>query len=148
MDKVLDWEHKLISNGMELMKFYLSVDREHQLGRFQDRLSDPLKFWKFSQNDLHARKLWESYTKYKNQMFTHTSSKKSPWFNVDANSKTEARLNCMLQVVKKFGNKKFIPLTGVDVIDKYSIEINGVVFENLNSLQYSTLKELKSNKSK
>ena len=148
MDKVLDWEHKLISNGLELMKFYLSVDREHQLGRFQERLSDPLKFWKFSQNDLHARKLWESYTKYKNQMFTHTSSKKSPWYNVDANSKTEARLNCMLQVVRKYGNKNFVPLTGVDVVDKFSIEVNGVVFANLNSLQYSTLKELKSSKSK
>ncbi len=148
MDKVLDWEHKLIANGMEHMKFYLSVDREHQLGRFQERLSDPLKFWKFSKNDLDARKLWESYTKYKNQMFTHTSSKKSPWFNVDANSKTEARLNCMLQVVKKYGNKNFVPLTGVDVVDKFSIEINGVVFANLNSLQYSTLKELKSIKSK
>ena len=67
---------------------------------------------------------------------------------MDANSKMEARLNCMLQVVRNFGNKKFIPLTGDDVIDKYSIEINGVVFENLNSLQYSTLKELKSKKSK
>ena len=143
MDKVLDWEHNLIDAGLEILKFYLSIDREHQLVRFQERLYDPLKFWKFSENDLHARKRWETYTKYKNQMFTHTSSKESPWINVDANSKTEARLNCMLQVVKIFGNKKFIPLTGVDVVDKYSIEVNGVVFDNLDSLQYSTLKEIK-----
>ena len=142
MSKVLDWEHKLINKGLQLMKFYLSIDREHQLGRFQDRLSDPLKFWKFSPNDLHARKKWETYTNYKNQMFTHTSSKKSPWYNIDANVKIEARLNCMLQVVKKFGNKKFVPLTGVDVKDKYSIEINGIVFDNLSQLQYSTLKEV------
>lgn len=142
MSKVLDWEHKLISKGLMLMKFYLSVDREHQLGRFQERLSDPLKYWKFSPNDLHARKKWETYTNYKNQMFTHTSSKKSSWYNVDANVKIEARLNCMLQVVKKFGNKKFVPLTGVDVKDNYSIEINGIVFDNLSQLQYSTLKEV------
>ena len=142
MSKVLKWEHYLIDNGLKLMKFYLSVDREHQLGRFQERLSDPLKFWKFSPNDLHARKKWETYTKYKNQMFTHTSSKKSPWYNVDANSKMEARLNCMLQVVKKYGDKKFIPLTGVDVGKKYSIEINGIAFDNLSQLQYSTLKEV------
>ena len=123
------------------MKFYLSVDSEHQLGRFQERLSDPLKFWKFSQNDLHARKKWQTYTNYKNQMFNHTSSKKSPWYNVDANIKIEARLNCMLQVVKKYSNRKYIPLTGVDVVNKYSIEINGIVFDNLSQLQYSTLKE-------
>ena len=47
MDKVLSWEHKLIADGLELMKFYLSVDKEHQLGRFQARLSDPLKFGSF-----------------------------------------------------------------------------------------------------
>ena len=142
MSKVLDWEHDLINKGLMLMKFYLSIDREHQLGRFQERLSDPLKYWKFSPNDLHARKKWETYTNYKNQMFTHTSSKKSSWYNVDANVKIEARLNCMLRVVKKFGNKKFIPLTGVDVKDKYSIEINGIVFDNLSQLQYSTLREV------
>ncbi len=142
MSKVLDWEHKLIDDGLKLMKFYLSVDSEHQLGRFQDRLSDPLKFWKFSPNDLNARKKWEAYTNYKNQMLSHTSSKKSPWYNVDANSKMEARLNCMLRVVKKYGKRKFIPLTGVDVVKKHSIEINGIVFDNLSQLQYSTLKNL------
>ncbi|MGI9534277.1 MAG: polyphosphate kinase [Thermodesulfobacteriota bacterium] len=141
ISKVLDWEHELIDKGTKLIKFYLSVDSEHQLGRFQERLSDPLKFWKFSQNDLHARKKWETYTNYKNQMFTHTSSKKSPWYNVDANIKIEARLNCMLQVVNKYSNRKYIPLTGVDVVNKYSIEINGIVFDNLSQLQYSTLKE-------
>ena len=146
MSKVLDWEHKLIDKGLKLMKFYLSIDREHQLGRFQERLSDPLKFWKFSPNDLHARKKWETYTNYKNQMFTHTSSVESPWFNVDANSKMEARLNCMLQVVRKYGKRKFIPLTGVDVVKKYSIEINGIVFDNLSQLQYSTLKEVTESK--
>ena len=145
MSKVLDWEHKLINKGLMLTKFYLSVDSEQQLSRFQERLTDPLKFWKFSKNDLHARKKWEVYTNYKRQMFSHTSSKKSPWNIVDANSKIEARLTCMLHVVKKFGNKNFIPLTGVDVVKKYSIELNGVVFDDLNQLQYTTLQEISGN---
>jgi polyphosphate kinase 2 len=140
--RVLDWEHELIDNGLMLVKFYLSVDRQHQLGRFQERLSDPLTFWKFSQNDLKARKKWEVYTNYKNQMFANTSSKRSPWINVNSNIQTEARLNCMLHVVQLFGNQEFIPLTGVDVVEKHSIEINGVVFDNLSSLQYTTLKKL------
>lgn len=146
MSKVLDWEHGLIDKGMKLIKFYLSIDSEHQLGRFQARLSDPLKFWKFSPNDLDARIKWETYTNYKNQMFAHTSSRKSSWYIVDANSKMESRLNCMLRVVKKYGRKKFTPLTGVDVMKKYNIEINGIVFDNLSQLQYSTLKELTEKK--
>lgn len=142
MDKVLDWEHELIHSGLMLVKFYLSVDSENQLARFQDRISDPLKFWKFSQNDLHARKKWEKFTKYKNQMFTHTSSPESPWINVNSNSKMEARLNCMLHVIKHYWNDDFVPLTGVDVTEQYSIEVNGVIFKDLSSLQYRTLKEL------
>ncbi len=142
MNKVLDWEHNLIDKGLMLTKFYLSVDSKHQLERFQERLSNPLKFWKFSKNDLHARKKWKTYTNYKLQMFSHTSSKKSPWIIVEANSKIEARLTAMLHVIRRFGAKDFVPLTGIDVIKKYSTQINGVVFDDLSSLQYTTLQEL------
>ena len=142
MHKVLDWEHNLIDNGLKLIKFYLSVDPEHQLYRFQERLSDPLKFWKFSENDFHARKKWETYTKYKEQMFSHTASEKSPWVVIDSNSRKTSRLTCMLYVVRQYGNKKFVPLTGEDVTETHSIEINGVAFSGLNKLQYSVLKEM------
>ena len=145
MAKVLDWEHNLIDKGLKLVKFYLSVDPEHQLYRFQERLSDPLKFWKFSENDFHARKKWETYTKYKEQMFTHTASPKSPWVLIDSNSRKEARLTAMLYIVRSFGNKKFIPLTGKDVTDTYTVEVNGVSFKGLNKLQMSVLSELMEN---
>lgn len=142
MKKVLEWEHDQMDNGLMLTKFYLSVDPEHQLYRFQERLSDPLKFWKFSENDFHARKKWETYTKYKEQMFTHTASKKSPWIVIDSNSRKESRLTSMLYIVKKYGNKKFVPLTGEDVSEKYSIQVNGVAFNGLNKLQLSVLQDL------
>ncbi len=145
MDKVLDWEHNLIDKGLKLVKFYLSVDPEHQLYRFQERLSDPLKFWKFSKNDFHARKKWETYTKYKEQMFTHTASPKSPWILIDSNSRKEARLTAMLYLVRNFGNKKFVPLTGKDVTDTFTVEVNGVAFKGLNKLQMSVLSELMEN---
>lgn len=140
--KVLDWEHNLIDQGLKLVKFYLSVDPEHQLYRFQERLSDPLKFWKFSENDFHARKKWETYTNYKEQMFSHTASEKSPWIVINSNSRKISRLTCMLYVVKLYGNKKFVPLTGEDVTETHSIEVNGVAFNGLNKLQYSVLKEM------
>jgi len=146
MSKVLEWEHKLIDEGIKQIKFYLSVDPEHQLYRFQERLSDPLKFWKFSENDYNARKKWETYTNYKNQMFSHTVSKKSPWLIVDSNSRKDSRLTCMLYVVRMLGNKKFVPLTGQDVSEKYQIEVNGVVYRGLNRLQYSVLQDLVENR--
>lgn len=48
----------------------------------------------------------------------------------------------MLYVVKLYGNKKFVPLTGEDVTETHSIEVNGVAFNGLNKLQYSVLKEM------
>jgi polyphosphate kinase 2 (PPK2 family) len=63
--KVLKWEHNLIDNGLLLVKFYLSITKDAQLIRFEDRLNSPLTYWKFSENDLWARRKWEVFTKYK-----------------------------------------------------------------------------------
>lgn len=141
MNKVLDWEHKLIDDGLIMTKFYLSVDSKTQLFRFQERIADPLKYWKFSENDLHARDKWERFTRYKEQMFARTSSEKSPWIVINSNNSMEARLTCLLHVVRSISNKRFTPLTKEDVKKKYDIEFNGVMFKNLSATQYAALRE-------
>ncbi|MBV1875657.1 MAG: polyphosphate kinase 2 [Cycloclasticus sp.] len=142
MKKTLHWEHKHIDNGLLLVKFYLSVNEETQLIRFEDRLSSPLSYWKFSDNDMQARKKWNAFTQYKHQMFDHTSSEKSPWVAVKANIKKEARLTCMLYLVRLFGNKNFQPLTGEDISKTYSAKIGGVKFRGLTLQQLAVIKEL------
>lgn len=143
MKKVLGWEHNHIENGLFMVKFYLSVDQDTQLIRFENRLNNPLTYWKFSKNDLNARKKWALFTKYKDQMFEHTSSKTSPWVVVNANSKKQARLTSMLYLVRFFGRRKFEPLTGEDVRVSHSISVGGVKFADLTLQQLAILKELK-----
>jgi len=143
MRKVLEWEHKHIDDGLLLIKFYLSVDKENQLYRFEDRLNSPLTYWKFSENDLKARDKWEVFTRYKEQMFTHTSSEKSPWVMVSANKKREARLTAILHTVRLLGKGRFEPLTGEDVTKTYSIKLGGVKFRGLTLRQRTVLEELK-----
>jgi len=143
MNKVLKWEHNHISNGLLLVKFYLSISEDTQLYRFEDRLSNPLTYWKFSKNDLKARKKWKIFTQYKEQMFHFTSSEISPWVVVNANKKREARLTCMLYLTRLFGNKTFEPLTGEDVTKTHSIKIGGVKFRGLTMQQLAVLEELK-----
>lgn len=142
MRKVLRWEHTHINNGLTMIKFYLSVNSETQLLRFHERLADPLKFWKFSKNDIHAREKWERFTRYKEQMFARTSSTTSPWVVVNANNAYEGRLTCILHIIRTLGKTDFIPLTGEDVRKRYKIELNGVPFRGLNAIQYATLQEL------
>jgi polyphosphate kinase 2 len=148
MNKVLDWEHKLISNGLLLIKFYLSINKETQLYRFEDRINNPLTYWKFSKNDLKAREKWEVFTHYKELMFAHTSSEQSPWVMVRANKKREARLTSMLYLIRLFGNKSFVPLTGEDVTDTHNIKIGGVRFRGLTLQQMIVLQELKEHEEK
>ncbi len=143
MGKVLNWEHALIDDGLMLVKFYLSIREDTQLFRFEDRIKNPLTFWKFSNNDLKAREKWHIFTKFKEQMFERTSSNRSPWIIVNANNKKEARLTTMLHLVRLFGNKDFQPLTGEDVIKSQSIDIAGVKFSGLTMKQLAVLKELK-----
>lgn len=147
MRKVLDWEHKHIEEGLLLVKFYLSIDKEAQLFRFENRLDSKLTYWKFSENDLKARDKWEVFTRFKEQMFTHTSSDKSPWIVVNANKKREARLTTMLHLVRLLGARKFEPLTGEDVTKTYSIKLGGVKFRGLTLRQLTVLEELKEQES-
>jgi polyphosphate kinase 2 len=147
MRKVLDWEHKQIDNGLLLVKFYLSIDQDTQLIRFEDRLDNPLAYWKFSENDLKARSKWEVFTHFKEQMFAHTSSERAPWIVVNANKKREARLTTMLHLVRLLGRKRFEPLTGEDVTKTYSIKIGGVKFRGLTLRQLTVLEELKEQES-
>ncbi len=144
MKKVLTWEHKLLDQNIILVKFYLSIDADTQLFRFEDRLNNPLTFWKFSENDLNARKKWKIFTKYKQQMVARTSSERSPWIEINANRKIEARLTAMLHLVRLIGNKNFEPLTGEDVIANQSVKIKGIEFNNLSFEQIRVLNELAS----
>lgn len=145
MKKVLDWEEDLIRDGVVLIKFYLSVDKATQLYRFEERITDPLKYWKYSKNDRMVRSKWDIFTKYKEQMFARTSSNMSPWVMVNSNNKLYARLTCMLYAVSHidYGQaKSFKPLREETLRQRYSIKVDGVPFSGLNYRQYNVLKQL------
>ena len=146
MNKVLIWEHNHISRGLILIKYYLSVDPETQLYRLENRINDPLRYWKISDTDLLARKEWDVFTEFKKQMFKHTSSKISPWVVINGNIKREARLTSMLYLVRKLLGKNYIPLTGDNIKDNHSIRVNGVKFRGLTLQQFSVLQELRDHK--
>ena len=143
MNKVLMWEHNHISRGLILIKYYLSVDPETQLYRLENRINDPLRYWKISDTDLLARKEWDVFTEFKKQMFKHTSSKISPWVVINGNEKREARLTSMLYLVRKLTGSEYVPLTGDDIKANHSIKVNGVKFRGLTLQQFSVLQELR-----
>lgn len=87
------FEEMLIHSGIILIKYWFSVSDEEQERRFRERISDPLKRWKFSPMDLESRSRWIEYSKAKDEMFSYTDTKTAPWFVVNADDKRRARLN-------------------------------------------------------
>ena len=101
MNNVLSWEENLIKSGTILIKFWFSITKEKQIKRFDLRQSSPLKYWKFSPNDAKVIDKWEIIGNYKNQMFTKTSSRMSPWVIINSNDKKIGRLNAMRYVISE-----------------------------------------------
>jgi polyphosphate kinase len=89
------FERMLIRSGIILIKYWFSVSSDEQERRFQSRIDNPLKRWKFSSMDVKSRDLWLEYSKAKDEMFAVTDIKQSPWYVVNANDKKRARLNCI-----------------------------------------------------
>jgi polyphosphate kinase 2 len=101
MNNVIDWEESLIKSGTILIKFWFSITQEKQIKRFDLRKESPLKYWKFSPNDAKVLDKWEIIGNYKNQMFSKTSSRLSPWVIINSNDKKIGRLNAMRYVISQ-----------------------------------------------
>lgn len=99
------FENMLVRSGVNLIKYWFSVSDKVQEKRFEQRLGNPLKRWKFSPMDLKSREKWAEYSKAKDEMFHYTDTRISPWFVVSADSKKKARLNCIAHFLSKIPYK-------------------------------------------
>ena len=104
MNQVNNFEKMLVDDGIILLKLWFSISKEKQRERFINRLSNPLKTWKFSDVDMEGQKKWKIYTDYKEKMFSDTNSEYAPWEIIDSNNKLEARLNSIKYVLSNFQN--------------------------------------------
>ena len=75
------------------------VSKKEQAKRFSEIKQSPLKKWKMTDVDRKAQDLWDDYTKYKRIMFKKTNSVHAPWKIIDANKKSEARLEAIRYIL-------------------------------------------------
>ncbi|PJZ82674.1 UDP-galactose-lipid carrier transferase [Leptospira meyeri] len=100
-EEILLFEEQLVSFGTIVIKFWLHIDPEEQLLRFETRKNDPLKRWKLTDEDWRNRDKWPLYEEAANQMFQKTDAPKSPWFLVPANDKYFARTTILETTVAR-----------------------------------------------
>ncbi len=93
------FEALLASYGAIVIKFWLDIDKDTQLERFNERKDDPLKSWKLTDEDWRNREKWDIYSGYVDRMISSTNTPYAPWVAVPANSKKYAQYTVLKTVV-------------------------------------------------
>ncbi|HUK80447.1 MAG TPA: polyphosphate kinase 2 family protein [Nitrososphaerales archaeon] len=83
--QIVDFEKMLNEEGTTILKFFLHIDKKEQAKRFQDRLKDPTKHWKFSYLDYNERAYWKDYARAYEDALERTSMPSAPWYVVPSN---------------------------------------------------------------
>jgi polyphosphate:AMP phosphotransferase len=93
--EINDFEEQLHQHGVILLKFWLHIDKDEQLRRFQRREEVPFKQFKISPEDYRNRSKWEAYDAAVNEMVERCSPSYAPWTLVEANFKRFARIKVL-----------------------------------------------------
>lgn len=93
--EINDFEEHLTNHGTVLLKFWLHLDKQEQLRRFEERQATPWKQHKITDEDWRNRDRWEDYQAAVNDMVVRTSTEYAPWTLVSANDKKVARLKVL-----------------------------------------------------
>jgi len=102
LHEVTSFENMLISSGIIMFKFFLTVGKEEQAKRFKKRETDPLKQYKLSPVDKASLERWDNYTVAKYSMLLASHTEISPWTIVNSDNKKAARINVIKTILQKF----------------------------------------------
>ena len=114
-----EFERMLADEGTTIVKVLLDVSKAEQAQRFNDRLDDETKKWKFRTGDLADRKLWPQFTKAYEDMLSLTSTAYAPWWVIPADhnwSRNLAVAKILLQALETMDPRFPEPEEGLEQI--------------------------------
>ncbi len=86
-DQINEFEQMLAASGTTILKFFLHISADEQLGRLRDRYDDPTKRWKFKMGDLTEREHWDEYMAAYEDVLGRCSTDVAPWYVIPSNRK-------------------------------------------------------------
>jgi polyphosphate:AMP phosphotransferase len=98
--EINEFEEQLTTAGYVLVKFWLHIDQEIQLQRFNERQNNLFKEYKLTEEDWRNRERWSFYEVAVNQMIQRTHTPTAPWTIVAGNDKQYARVKVIETVVE------------------------------------------------
>ncbi len=93
-------EEQMVREGVVIFKFWLHIDADEQLRRFEERQNNPNKRWKITEEDWRNREKWDEYEGAVNAMIRRTSTPEAPWTIIPANSKYYARIAVLRTILE------------------------------------------------
>lgn len=81
------FEALLAHGGTTVVKLFLHISKAEQRKRFDSRLHEPRKRWKFQPSDLAERERWDAYQEAYADALTATSTDTAPWYVIPADRK-------------------------------------------------------------
>jgi PPK2 family polyphosphate:nucleotide phosphotransferase len=115
-DRINEFEKTLAQSPTHILKFFLHITPDEQLRRFKERLEDPHKQWKISEDDYRERKYWDDYTDAYEDALENCSTDDAPWYIIPANHKWFRNLavaRIVVDTLDELGMK--YPPPGVDL---------------------------------
>ena len=93
--EINDFEEQIADAGVIVVKFWLAIDKDTQMERFQAREQIPFKRFKITEDDWRNRDKWQQYSDAVGDMVDRTSTEIAPWTLVEANDKRFARVKVL-----------------------------------------------------
>lgn len=97
---IRDFEELLFEHNTIILKFFLHISKGEQEKRLLERERDPQKAWKLNANDWRTREKWNAYQEAYEDVFRRTSTPRTPWHIVPADSKWFRNLAVLHTVVE------------------------------------------------
>jgi PPK2 family polyphosphate:nucleotide phosphotransferase len=86
-EQINHFEKHLADTGTTILKFFLHISKEEQKKRFEARLQDSRKNWKFSLGDVKERTYWDDYQRAFEEALSRCNTSWAPWYVIPADHK-------------------------------------------------------------
>lgn len=98
--EINEFERLLIDDGVTIIKLFMHISAAEQLERFEERLNNPYKRWKLTEEDIRNRGRRDDYIDAIEEMFDKTDTQMAPWHVIEAEHKWFARISVLKTIVE------------------------------------------------
>lgn len=103
--EINEFEKELCDWGAVIVKFWLHINQDEQLRRFEDRQNTPEKQWKITDEDWRNREKWPEYENAVDEMIRRTSTTFAPWTIIESQDKKYARIKAIKTLIRAVEQK-------------------------------------------